>query len=255
MKLFLQIYYSFLFIVLYNKLNKLINFDSDIAPDYIFFAKPLKFFLKVEIHDLIFLCSLFFVLCSILKPYRLLRILTAVFILIFFSIIYSYGKIYHSSHAFILSSVLVCFFDENKNLNFKRNFFTLRLVQGILLCSYFMSGLWKLRFMISSNFTFSFNELIMNYISYTLVSQDLHPILKFLLYEEPWLLSFAYFCVLVFQLTSLVPIIFDRWFRVYGVLAILFHLSTGLVLGIYFYQTVLAVLAFFILAENIKENK
>ena len=95
----------------------------------------------------------------------------------------------------------------------------------------------------------------MSYISYTLVSQDLHPILKFLLYEQSWLLSFGYFCVLVFQLTSLVPIIFDRWFRIYGVLAILFHLSTGLVLGIYFYQTVLAVLAFFILAENIKENK
>ena len=158
-------------------------------------------------------------------------------------------------HAFILSSVLACFFNDKKTLNFSWNFFILRLTQGVLLSHYFISGLWKIRRMILTHFEFSFQEILTEHIVYALVDYDKHFLFKFLLYENPWFLSLGYFCVLLFQLTALTPIFFNRWFKLYGVLAILFHFSTSIVLGVYFWETVLAVLLFLIIAESMRENK
>ena len=255
MKLFLQIYYSLLFFVLYSRSYLFINWISPLEPEYIFFAKLLSFFkLPVEIQSVICLLALFFCLLALFKSWRFLRVLTSFLVLVFFSIMYSYGKIGHSDHAFILSSVLVCFFHEKKSLNSKWNFFILRLIQGLLLSHYFISGLWKLREMISSRFEFSLQEIAMEYIAYTLVQQNIHPILQFLL-NEPWLLSFGYFCVLIFQLTALAPIFLNRFFTLYGALAVLFHLSTGISLITYFPSTVLALLFFLVIAESMREYK
>ena len=256
MKLFLQIYYSFLFIVIYQRGYWFINSVSDLGPDYIFFAKPLGFFnLPVEIRSVIFLLTLFFLCFAIFKPQRILRILTSLLVLILFSILYSYGKINPSSHAFILSSVLVCFFNENRGLNSKQNFFILRLIQGVLLSHYFMSGLWKLREMISTRFEFSLSEIVTEYIAYKYFDQNMHFLLKLLLYEQAWLLGFGYFCVLLFQLSALTPILLNRYFKLYGVLALLFHFSTGIFFSVYFSPTVLAALFFFIIAESMRECK
>ena len=256
MKLFLQIYYALLFFILYRYCYNSINFLPTLEPEYIFFAKPLSFLaLPVEVNTVVFLLlALFFCLFSVFKPWRLLRVLSSVCVLVFFSIIYSYGKIDHWNHVAILSSVLVCFFNENKGLNCQNNFFILRLIQGIILSHYFSSGLWKLRNMFSARFEFSLQEIAENYVAYMLSSQDIHPILKFFL-DEPYLLGFGYFFVLVFQLTALVPVFFNRFFKFYGTLAILFHLSTGIFLLPYFSNTVLLVLFFFIIAETIRELK
>ncbi|MCZ0932729.1 MAG: hypothetical protein OXJ52_06230 [Oligoflexia bacterium] len=253
MKLFLQIYYSLLFCVLYKQAYRFINFIQPLEPDYIFFAKPLSFFkLPVEIHSVIFLLALFFCLLSVFSHGRTLRVLTSLFVLVLFSIMYSYGKISHSEHAFILSSALVCFFSESKSLNSSWNFFVLRLIQGLVLSHYFISGLWKLREMISSRFEFSLQEIAMESIAHSLAEQNIHFILKFLL-EEPWLLSFGYFCVLVFQLTALTPIFLNRFFKLYGALAVLFHLSTGISVITYFASTVLGVLFFLVIAESMRK--
>ena len=251
MKLFLQVYYSFLFYALYRNAYKVINFLSPIEPEYVFFAKPLAFLkLPLEIQLVIGLMALFFCLLSIFKFWRVLRMLTSLFVLVLFSILSSYGKINHDYHAFILSSVLVCFFNEGKSLNSSWNFFILRLIQGMLLSHYFMSGLWKLREMISSRFAFSFSEIAMEYIAYTW--RNMHPILQFLL-NESWLLGLGYFCVLLFQLTALAPIFLNRFFKTYGALAVLFHFSTGISMAIYFFPTVLALLFFLIIAESMRE--
>ncbi|MDE0092723.1 MAG: hypothetical protein OXN83_05520 [Oligoflexia bacterium] len=258
MKLLLQIYYSFLFVIIYeiyDRTSWFVNLDFALELNYIFFAKPLGFFnLPAEIHSVIFLMVLFCCLLSIFKPWRALRVLTAFFTLVFFSVLYSYEKMDYLYHAFILSSVLVCFFNENEDLNSRPNLFTLRLIQGALLSHYFMSGLWKLRKMISSDFEFSMQEIAMGSVVDTLVERNIYPILKFLL-DEPWPLSFGYFCVLIFQLTALTPVFLNRFFKLYGVLALLFHFWTGLIVIDYFEPTVLAVLFFLILAESVREHK
>ena len=255
MKLFLQIYYSLLFVVLYKDADRFINFTSSLEPEYIFFAKPLNFFnLPVEIHSVIFLLTLFFCLFCIFKPWRTLQVLASLFILVLVSIADSYGKIIWGYHTLVYSSILICFFDANKSLNSKQNFFILRLTQGIFLSHYFMSGLWKLRKMISAHFEFSLYEIAGTYLAYTLDPKGMNFIVELLVYN-PWFLSFSYFCVLLFQLSALTPVFLNRYFKLYGVLALLFHLFTGISMDIYFFRTVVLVLFFFIIAENIREYK
>ncbi|MDE0092724.1 MAG: hypothetical protein OXN83_05525 [Oligoflexia bacterium] len=251
MRLFLQTYYILFFYILYNRVYQFVNFILPLEPDYVFFAKLLSVF-KQEIHSVIFLLALFCCLLSIFKPWRSLRVLNSLFILILISIVSSYGKIDYPYHAFVLSSVLVCFFNENKDLNSRPNFFILRLIQGMFLSHYFMSGLWKLREMISVRFEFSLYEIAGTYIAYTLTPGGTNPIVELVLHN-PWLLSFGYFCVLIFQLTALIPVFLNQFFKLYGVLALLFHLSTGVSMDVYFVPTVMMVLFFFIIAESMRE--
>ena len=198
MKLFLQIYYALLFFILYSYSYKFINFLSSLEPDHIFFAKPLSFLnLYVEVHTVIFLLTLFLSLFAIFKPLRFLRVLTCISVLVLFSIMYSYGKIDHNNHLAILSSLLMCFFNEREDLNSKKNFFILRLIQAMALSHYFMSGLWKLRKMFSAHFEFSLSEIAENYVAETLSYQDIHFILKFFL--EYTLLGIGYFLCCVFN--------------------------------------------------------
>ena len=124
----------------------------------------------------------------------------------------------------------------------------------MLLSHYFISSLWKIRKMASSHFEFSLLEIVLEYIAYSL-EDKMYPLLKILLYDYSWLLSLGYFCVLLFQLTALTPIIFNRFFKFYGILAVLFHLSTGIILSIYMSSTVLAVIFFLIIAESMREYK
>ena len=253
MRLFLQTYYVLLFYILYRQAYQFINFIPSLEPEYVFFAKLLSFFnLPVEIHSVIFLLTLFFCLLCIIKPWRSLRVFTSLFVLILVSIVDSYGKIMWDYHTLVLSSVISCFFNENKDLNSKQNFFVLRLIQGMLLSHYFMSGLWKLRKMADVSFEFSLYEISGTYLAYTLTPEGMNFIVKSLVYN-PWFLSFSYFCVLLFQLSALTPVFLNRYFKLYGALALLFHLSTGISMEIYFFRMVVFVLFFLIIAESIRE--
>ena len=255
MNLFLKIYYSLLFYVLYIEAYGFINFVPPLKPQYIFFAEPLMFFdFPIEIHSFILLLSLFLCLFLTLKTWKGLQVLTALCVLILVSIINSYGKIMYNWHVPVLSVVLVCFFNKNQDLNSKQNFFVLRLIQGLLLSHYFMSGLWKLRKMASAHFEFSLYDIVGTYIAYTLVPQGESFIVEWLI-DNPWLLSFSYVCVLIFLLSSLTPIFLNKYFKFYGVLAILFHLAVGISMEIYFFHTVVPVLYFFIIAESMREYK
>ena len=252
MKLFLQIYYSLLFFILYRLAIQFINFVPALEPEYLFFAKPLEFFKPaIEIEPIIFLLSVFFCLFSVFKPYRVLRIITSFFVLVIFSILFSYENIHRNWHSWILSSILVCFFNEKQSLNSSTNFFILRFIQGMLLSHYFISGLWKLRLMLSSRFQFSLQEIAIDNVLQSLF-EDIYPLLEILI-RHSWLLGFGYFCVLIFQLTALLPVFLNKFFKLWGVLAILFHTSTGVSMSIYFPQTVLSILLFLIIAENMRE--
>ena len=79
---------------------------------------------------------------------------------------------------------------------------------------------------------------------------EFHEFVKVLIYQHPELLSIGMFCAILFQLTALFPIFFNNLIVLYGILAILFHLSVGITAGIYFAHTVLAILFFFIIAET-----
>ena len=149
----------------------------------------------------------------------------------------------------------MCFFLDQA-LRSRTNLFILRLIQGVLLSHYFISGLWKIRSLIASKFEFSLQEILMEYISVGLARNrmEINVFLNILLHHIPAPLYFGFFCVLVFQITALLPLVLGRFFMFYGILAILFHFTTGIVLGIYFTPTILAVLFFLIVAESMMKN-
>ena len=254
MKFFLQVYYCCFFSVLFNLTYGFINKIPSEKINYIFFAKILNFLPfppSPIINSILFLVTTFLTLLCVFRPEKkFLKIGQSFFILITFSVFYSYGKISHSNHSWILSSILVCFFNETKNLKSTQNLFVLRLIQAILLSHYFISGIWKLRELIQERFQYSFQDIATEYIAYGIVGHAYqnNPLLDILL-SVPGLLGFGYIFILLFQITSLTPVFLNRFFVFFGVLACLFHLAIGIVLNIYFNATVLAVVLFFIIAE------
>ena len=256
--IFFKIYYTLFLYILFGHSYDFFNTYPSRIPAYVMFASPLNFFdFPIWIHSIIFLSSLLLCFLCILSPSKYLRILTSVFILLFFSIKYSYGKIDHSYHIWMISSVLMCFVFPSQPITSKINQFFIRLTQSLLLSHYFISGLWKLRSIIASDFQTSFSEMTKEYIAYGLAESgiEVNMFLGIILYKFPWLLSFGYLFVLGFQLSSLVPVFFNRLFVFYGFLAVLFHFLTGFTLNIYFTPTVLAVLFFLIITEFLIEKE
>ena len=94
-------------------------------------------------------------------------------------------------------------------------------------------------------------------IAYTLIRYANEPniFLKVLLYQYPVVLYFGFFCILIFQMSSLAPVFLNRFFVAYGMLAILFHISTGITISVYFFPAIPAILFFLIIAEALREKE
>ena len=260
----LRIYYSLLFFLLIDYAGFFINYTPWSSVKQLPYSE-VSYLLKllnphppIWILTLLFLPGLVFSFLCIFNPKKYLKIITSVFICITFRILYSYGYVGHHNHIWMLSSVLMVFFSSDQSLKSKNNLFIIRLTQAMLLCHYFISGLWKIRTLISENFSLSFKELLLEIVAYANTARafEFHPFVKILLYKHPELLSFGYFFAVLFQITALLPVFFPRFIIPYGVLAILFHFSVGLTAGIYFSHTVLAILFFLIIVEPmINETK
>lgn len=257
----LQIYYSLLFYILFNRAMVFINEIPWPTVKHIPFPNnEVVFFFRlfnppIWILSLIFLSGLFFCFLCIFKPRVYLKIITSVFALVIFLILYAHTDGHHN-HIWMISSVLMCFFSSDQSLRSK-NYFVLRLTQALLLSHYFISGLWKIRVLISQKFAFSFEEQLSESLAFanTYHALEFHIFAKKLLYQYPELLSFGYFCALLFQMTALLPVFFNRLIIPYGICAILFHFSVGFITGIYFAHTVLAVLFFLIIAETMMKDQ
>ena len=253
-KIFLQIYYCLLFCILFRYSYYFLYEIPPQTPNYALFAYPLNFLgLPVWTHSLFFLCSLFSCLSCILIPNKSLKIITSILVLLIFSIKYSYGKIGHENHIWMISSVLMCVFSLDKSLNFKTNLFTLRLIQALLLSHYFISGLWKFRYLLE----YPLKDIALEAIAWTLTIYADEPniFLKVLLYQYPTALCFGFLCILIFQLSALIPVFLNRFFVLYGVLTILFHISTSIAIGVSFRSTVPAVLFFLIISETMRKKE
>ena len=255
----LRIHYSMLFFLLFTRSARFFNRNSAPIVEYIMFARPLNMFNpSFWIHCIIVFLGLLFCLVCLLKPNKYFQIAATFFFLLTISIYISFsGKGEHLYYIWMISSFCLCFFSLQKSLNSRRNYTILRLIQGLLLSHYFLSGMWKVCSMIQAKFQFSFKDIVFEYVAYTLArGRDANPLLDMLLYQIPELLSIGFLFVLLFQLSSLIPVIFDRFFILYGVFALIFHFSVGLLLGIYFIPLALAVLFFLIICEfMIKSEK
>ena len=254
--IFEKTFYSLLFFTLFKQIEAFLVYPSN-PPDYVMFAYPLNFLISQNslsflnlFHIIFYLLSLSLLLSAIASNKKILKCFAVFCFLITFSIHYSYGKISHSHHVWLISSFLMLFFSSKSLLNSKQNIFLIRLIQSLTLSHYFISGVWKLKSIFNSKY--SLESLALEQVAYGLLEKGLnnHFLLDFFgLYYGSKILGYGFFLIVVFQFSCIIPILLNRYFLLYGFLSILFHTSTAIVLFIKFKSTVLACLFFLILTE------
>lgn len=250
-KVFFGAYYVILTFILYSNGRFFLSASPEQA-DFILFAEPFSFALQSHFSfPVLYLTTIFLSLACIVKPHIGLRLLVSAFFLILLSIKFSYGKINHSEHIWMISSLLACLASSNKPIWDFKNLLAIRLMQSTLLCFYFISGLWKLR---SLGFS-GWSEASLEHIAYT-IAEGNGPtgfMQQLLMVDKVWLTTTGFTLVVLFQISSIVPVISMKYFKIWGLGAVLFHLSTGLALGIWFNSTALAAILFLIFFQNLLE--
>lgn len=183
------------------------------------------------------------------KIYRLLASLFFVFF--FFLYIAAQGYFVHSLHAFVVSSLIFWAFSPGVT-NERRNFLILRLIQVLLLCPYFFSGLWKIRSLFRGGEVFKlYYQGTLEHLIYARLEGNGAPLQLFNIFlENPYLAVIGITFIILFQVSTIIPIVKLKYFKEWGVGVILFHVSTFFALGIDFRATILGVLFFMVYLEG-----
>lgn len=183
--------------------------------------------------------------------HRFLRLLVFILSFVFFSIIYSFGKINHTYHIWLISSFFMSFIDLRKDLHHSKNLQIIRLTQVTLLSHYFFSGLWKVREIKNFFSLETYTHTILEYIAFAMAEGNYpkKPFIEYLITSYPNILGLSFVIVIMTQLGCVIPILINRYYLAVGTLTIFFHLINGYVLGIGFMVTVYGLVYFFIFLE------
>lgn len=156
-----------------------------------------------------------------------------------------------------LSMILVCFLAPKEDLFSPKNFKKIDLFQKILLSHYFLAGAWKL-------ITFIKSESPINYLKFAgteAVAETIAegfgppPILFELIRQFPYIVTLGFIGVIIFQLSTALPIFFRLPILYWGFGAVIFHMITGLFIGFWFYKTTIIVLLFIVYPNILKRNE
>jgi hypothetical protein len=199
---------------------------------------------------------LFLVNCLVaLKPeIRTLRILFFLFTLFSAAIDNSYGAMSHGWHIWIWVSVVLIFLPRNSAVRDRAYKLTtlsvIAYAQAAILLTYSMAGSLKLIAGIkalvagvSGNFSvMGFSSLVAD----RLVRGTGESILGWFVVDHPRLGYVVFLFVIFAQTLSILIALHPRLHRAWGMLLILFHLGTALLLDIYFATHVLWLVIFFV---------
>ncbi len=179
------------------------------------------------------------------------RSLVPIFYITWVSLQYSYGKINNDQHPWMFAAIFFSFIGTSKSLASRRNRFFLRLTQSVLLTSYFIAGIWKMRELVQLNGIGDVQKEVLNSFAYAIAegSIRLDSFREWFLLEHKGILVLGMLLVLVFELSVILPVILDRYYWAFGIFAILFHLNNGLFLGIPFVPTIYALALIVVLGD------
>lgn len=251
-KLFLSSFYFLAFYELFKDGAYFLNLNMP-NPNYVMFAKLLNVFAYGPwIYPVFYILGILTLALTIFFNQLIFRIAASFFILLLISMKYSFGHIDHSQHAWMISSVILCLINTDKDLHAEWNHFVLRLTQSLLLCPYFIAGIWKLR-----DLHFPLAGIAFNNISSAIAegSGPNHFIKNILFVDFPFLVTLGFIAVILFECSAFVPIVTGKYFRTWGILAILFHFATGVAMGIRYSDKVILLGFFFIFSEYLIEHK
>lgn len=245
--LFIPIFYLVLFYITLKTKN--IFFDSNIKENgLIWTAKLFPFILKNDSYRfLFFTLTLTSLIVNVFFSRKVFRFLSAFLVITYFSFCFSIGKISHSYHPWLFSVIILIFYNSKLPLEDIKNNFIIKLTQAICLLSYFNSGVWKLRNLAQSKD--SITDTALRPIGFAVgEGQPLNFVMEKIV-QYPTLIAIGFISILLFQLSTIIPIIFNKYKIPYGIMIIIFHLTTGFSLGISFKSTSYCIFIFFIIAE------
>lgn len=248
-KMILHIFYCCLTFSLYAN-GKLYFTLSPEKAEFVMFAAPFAFLLKYKLsYPILFFLGLGSSLACTIKPNLWLRAVSSSLFAVLLSVKFSYGMVTHAEHAWLVTSAIVCFFAIAEPLTSLRNLIVLRLTQSTVLGFYFMSGLWKLR-----NLGFSgWGEATLEHHASALAqgSKAWPYFYEMVVVNFPWLPWLGFAVIIIFQLSAVIPMWTGKYFMYWGIAGVLFHVSTGVVLGIWFVPMALANIVLLVLFDKI----
>ena len=250
-KIFLSIYYSTLTFIVIQRSAYLLGRTP--PTDLVMFARPLKPLLVFDfLIPLICLLAIASLLTAIFIYSRIHRAIACLLTLVFFSVDFSYGKVSHLHHIWIISSVVFILLNSDKLLSDRSNIWKVRLIQSLALCPYLFSGLWKLRV---ANFE-NISSGIKDQLAYSIAEGAGPPLSSFFISNFNFLIL-GFIAVIIFQISAIYPIFTFKHQNIWAILAVWFHISTGIALGIWFTSTILGLFVILIILNKLinYENK
>ena len=212
---------------------------------YLWPVKWLEFFPEQFLFALIIAIGsfLFPLICIIFPHKRFFRTMAFLFFFQHMAFKYSSNEINHSTHAFLFTSFWLIFMTLDKETNFikKRNKFYLQVTQVSFLGTYFLSGLWKLRYFIISLIENGWQNTVCLESNFAIAYNINNKITPFYLeilniINIGWG-NFLWLAVILFQISTPLAAWFPSLLRFYGLMIILFHMSTGLLMHVHFIPT------------------
>ena len=195
---------------------------------------------------------------ALLSSQRWVRIWVFLSLLEFLGLKYSFGKIGHSMHLWLLISFLFVFLPKDwakATLPRVERQMTLRIFWGaqtFILMTYTLAGLGKLlgaMYQIALGQIHIFHPQSLAYhIAERLIQTDSHSILGSFFVEHPGLGWPMTLIMLYLQVFSLWIAFRPNLHRAWGAFLILFHISVSLTLSIHFHSQVLLVALFFLIS-------
>jgi hypothetical protein len=242
--------------------ESIILFEGSLNFNYtntLFLNFPLENFTIVQL-TMIFsslpLASAVFAVWNILNTNRISRFGGAIFFII--SVFTSYefiGRTYHNLHGLIYASIFLLFLKKRDLLEVNnRSLKILRLIQASILSTYFCAGLAKMQNLILNKvYSIDLLALPLDYIVYAQVqaswkSKMIPELLKYT--EFKYIAAICYFFVLLFELTSFLPVLIPKYMKIFGFFIIFFHLLNTVAMGISFVPAPFVALLFLVTAEQ-----
>lgn len=188
----------------------------------------------------------------IMKPYNVgLKILEMVFFLLFMAFNHSYDQIHHGVHGTILASLFISLINEDE----ARAKLLFRSAVSLVLFTYFLSGLWKLRFALEAALAAGSLAPLEGTLSYQLARNILtggeKTQLALTVMELGGVWQFLIWAgVIIFELLCGPAIFKPATYRICGICIICFHLSVFFTMGISFLEAEVLALILMVIPKQ-----
>jgi hypothetical protein len=174
-------------------------------------------------------------------------------------VVFSAGLTGHSHHAWPLAAGALVFVSGAGARFTENDLRAVRCGQALLLAPYFLSGLWRLHSALQPEAPAGFFEMFLQFpqesLAYALAEGNGPPdrIVQFII-QWPVAAAIGIAAIWIFELTSIVPVLKPKLTRWWGLAAVAFHFSTGMMLSVWFYPMILSSLFFLFLTEEFLER-